>query len=88
MTCATVGTHQPFKTWFGTRNLGSILGSLYISGGLAVLLSGSVAGRMFDSTQSYTVPILGSVAAALLATRCLTVAHRAAAEPILGEASL
>lgn len=61
--------------WFGTRHLGAILGALYVSVGIAALLGASAAGWVFDATQSYTWPIAGGGAAALLAAGCLGMAR-------------
>lgn len=57
--------------WFGTRCLGAILGTLYISVGIAAWGGASLAGWLFDQTGSYGAAILASGTAALLAPGCL-----------------
>lgn len=57
--------------WFGTRYLGTALGALYVRVGFAALLGASVSACVFDYSQSYSMPILGSGFAALLAAECL-----------------
>lgn len=56
---------------FGTRRLGAILGALYVSVGIAALVSASAAGWLFDRTQSYALPIALSGLAALVGAACL-----------------
>ncbi|CAI0871961.1 Inner membrane protein yhjX [Serratia entomophila] len=65
------------STWFGTANLGAILGALYIAVGIAAVGGGSAAGWLYDLYQSYTLSIgLAGMAAILsalgivLASRC------------------
>lgn len=62
--------------WFGTANLGAILGALYISVGVAALMGGSVAGLLFDLYQSYTASILLGAACALLSVVFICIAGR------------
>jgi MFS family permease len=57
-------------TWFGTRNLGAILGALYVAVGIAAVAGGSLAGWLFDVWGGYTPSILlagGSAALSALA---------------------
>ena len=63
--------------WFGTKDLGAILGALYIAVGIAAVAGGSVAGLLFDTYQNYTLSIalaavcaLFSALAVLMANRC------------------
>lgn len=44
--------------WFGTRNLGAILGALYVGVGIAAVAGGSLAGWLFDIWGGYTPSIL------------------------------
>jgi MFS family permease len=44
--------------WFGTRNLGAILGALYVGVGIAAVAGGSLAGWLFDVWGGYTPSIL------------------------------
>ncbi|NWA27763.1 MFS transporter [Pseudomonas gingeri] len=62
--------------WFGTANLGAILGALYISVGVAALLGGSIAGLLFDLYQGYAVSILLGALCALLSVLFILIASR------------
>lgn len=62
--------------WFGTRQLGAILGALYIGVGVAALFGASAAGLLFDLRGSYDWPIAASAALALLSALCLARAAR------------
>jgi predicted MFS family arabinose efflux permease len=63
-------------SWFGTANLGAILGALYISVGIAALIGGSVAGLLFDLYQNYTASILFGALCALLSVGFILIAGR------------
>ncbi|WP_244467903.1 MFS transporter [Nitratireductor soli] len=52
---------------FGARNVSGIIGILYTSVAFGTLVGPSAAGFIFDISRSYTLPILISVAANLLA---------------------
>jgi MFS family permease len=52
---------------FGGRNVSGIIGVLYTSVAFGTLIGPSVAGLGFDLSQSYTLPILGSTAANVIA---------------------
>ncbi|WP_040066306.1 MFS transporter [Pseudomonas batumici] len=62
--------------WFGTANLGAILGALYISVGVAALIGGSVAGLLFDLYQNYAVSIMLGALCALLSVVFILIAGR------------
>ncbi|NWB86746.1 MFS transporter [Pseudomonas gingeri] len=62
--------------WFGTANLGAILGALYMSVGVAALIGGSVAGLLFDLYQSYVASILLGALCALLSVLFILIASR------------
>jgi len=62
--------------WFGTANLGAILGALYMSVGVAALIGGSVAGLLFDLYQSYVASILLGAFCALLSVLFILIASR------------
>lgn len=64
--------------WFGTRNLGAILGALYIAVGIAAVAGGSVAGWLFDLYRSYTLSIVLTAGCALLSAVAVLLASRAA----------
>ena len=53
------------------RNVGALIGILYTSVAVGTLIGPSVAGFAFDATRSYTVPILASAGANLLAAAVL-----------------
>jgi MFS transporter, OFA family, oxalate/formate antiporter len=53
--------------YFGGRNVSGIIGVLYTSVAFGTLIGPSAAGLAFDMTHSYTVPILASVGANIIA---------------------
>ena len=53
--------------YFGGRNVSGTIGILYTSVAFGTLIGPSAAGLAFDVTQSYTVPILASVCANIIA---------------------
>jgi MFS transporter, OFA family, oxalate/formate antiporter len=53
--------------YFGGRNVSGIIGVLYTSVAFGTLIGPSATGLAFDMTQSYTVPILASVCANIIA---------------------
>lgn len=63
-------------SWFGTKNLGAILGALYIAVGIAAVAGGSVAGFLFDVYQNYTLSIVLTGACALLSALAVLMANR------------
>lgn len=64
------------STWFGTGNLGAILGALYIAVGIAAVAGGSVAGLLFDLYRSYTSSIVLAGVSALLSAAGVVLAAR------------
>jgi MFS family permease len=67
---------------FGARSLSGIIGCIYTAAGIGTLLGPPVAGAAFDATGSYSAPILGAVALALVAAagvRLLRMPSQAAA---------
>ncbi|WP_261276444.1 MFS transporter [Serratia entomophila] len=64
------------STWFGTRNLGAILGALYVAVGIAAVAGGSVAGLLYDLYQSYMLSILLAGVSALLSVAGIILAAR------------
>jgi len=62
--------------WFGTKNLGAILGALYVAVGIAAVAGGSVAGLLFDLSGSYTLSIVLAGACALLSAAAVLQAGR------------
>lgn len=64
------------SNWFGTANLGAILGALYISVGIAAVAGGSVAGLLYDLHHSYTLSIALAGLSALLSALCILLAAR------------
>lgn len=61
---------------FGSRNVGALIGILYTSVAFGTLVGPSAAGFAFDLSRSYTVPILASAGANLLAAAILAMALR------------
>lgn len=53
--------------YFGGRNVGGIIGVLYTSVAFGTLIGPSAAGFAFDISHSYTLPILASVCANVIA---------------------
>jgi cyanate permease len=53
--------------YFGGRNVSGIIGILYTSVGFGTLIGPTAAGFAFDATRSYTLPILASVVANVIA---------------------
>ncbi len=53
--------------YFGGRNVGSLIGILYTSVAFGTLIGPSAAGFAYDLSQSYTLPILASVCANIIA---------------------
>ncbi len=62
--------------YFGGRHVSSLIGILYSSVAFGTLLGPSAAGFMFDVSHSYTLPILASVGANLLAAAVAALAAR------------
>jgi MFS family permease len=52
---------------FGARSISGIIGCLYTAAGIGTLFGPPLAGAAFDATGSYSVPILGAAALALIA---------------------
>ena len=53
--------------YFGGRNVGGLIGILYTSVAFGTLIGPSAAGFAFDLSHSYTLPILASAAANIVA---------------------
>ena len=53
--------------YFGGRNVSGLIGVLYTSVGFGTLIGPSAAGFAFDVTHSYTIPIVASIAANVIA---------------------
>jgi len=67
--------------YFGGRSASSIIGILYTSVAFGTLVGPSAAGFVFDVSRSYTVPILVSAVANLLAAVILAATSNAASAP-------
>jgi MFS family permease len=65
--------------YFGGRNVSAIIGILYTSVAFGTLIGPSAAGFAFDLSHSYTVPILFSAAANIVAAIIVAATSRAAA---------
>lgn len=63
-------------SWFGTKNLGAILGGLYIAVGIAAVAGGSFAGLLFDLYESYTLSIMLAGGCALVSAVAVLLASR------------
>ena len=57
--------------YFGVRHTGALIGLLYTAAGFGSLLGPTLAGVAFDLRDSYTIPILFSAAANLIAIACM-----------------
>ncbi|WP_245294281.1 MFS transporter [Rhizobium etli] len=64
--------------WFGTKNLGAILGTLYIGVGIAAVAGGSIAGLLFDTYHNYAASIMLSAVCALVSVLFIVCAERSA----------
>jgi MFS family permease len=64
--------------YFGGRNVSGIIGILYTSVAFGTLIGPSAAGFAFDLTQTYTLPILASAAANIIAAAIVAVMFRSA----------
>jgi MFS family permease len=64
--------------WFGTKNLGAILGALYIGVGIAAVAGGSIAGLLFDTYHNYAASIMLSAVCALMSVLFIVCAERSA----------
>ena len=53
--------------YFGGRNVSGLIGILYTSAGIGTLIGPSATGYIFDATQSYTLPIVVSIAGNVIA---------------------
>lgn len=69
-------------SWYGTRNLGAILGALYLAVGMAAIAGGSAAGFSFDVYENYTLSIMLAGVCALLSAAALLRASRLASRTI------
>jgi MFS family permease len=65
--------------YFGGRHASSLIGILYTSVAFGTLIGPSAAGFVFDVSHSYTLPILLSVGAYVIATAILALTSKAAA---------
>jgi len=63
--------------YFGGRHASSIIGILYTSVAFGTLIGPSAAGFAFDVSHSYTLPILASAGAYVIATAVLAATSRA-----------
>ena len=54
--------------YFGGRNMSGIIGALYTSTAIGSLVGPTLAGLAFDLQRSYTIPIIASAIAAVVAT--------------------
>lgn len=64
--------------YFGGRNVSGIIGVLYTSVAFGTLIGPSAAGFAFDISHSYTLPILASVAANIIAAGIMLVMAKTA----------
>src|SRR5437879_4825568 len=65
--------------YFGGRNVSGIIGILYTSVAFGTLIGPSAAGFAFDLTHTYTLPIMASAAANIIAPAIVAVTLRNAA---------
>ncbi|SEE63546.1 Predicted arabinose efflux permease, MFS family [Rhizobiales bacterium GAS188] len=64
--------------YFGGRNVSGIIGILYTSVAVGTLIGPSAAGFAFDVSHSYTLPILASVCANIIAAGIVAASSKAA----------
>ena len=60
---------------FGARSVSGIIGCIYTAAGIGTLFGPPVAGAAFDATGSYSAPILGAAALALIAAAGVRMLH-------------
>ena len=65
--------------YFGGRHASSLIGILYTSVAFGTLVGPTAAGFAFDVSHSYTLPILLSVGAYVIATVILALTSKASA---------
>jgi hypothetical protein len=65
--------------YFGSRNVSSLIGILYTSVAFGTLVGPSAAGFAFDLSHSYTLPILLSAGANIVAAVIVAAAASVAA---------
>jgi MFS family permease len=65
--------------YFGGRNVSGLIGILYTSVAFGTLIGPSAAGFAFDLNHSYTLPILGSAAANIIAAMIVRATSRGGA---------
>ena len=65
--------------YFGGRNVSGIIGILYTSVALGTLIGPSAAGFAFDLSRSYTLPILASAGANIVAAVIVAATSKAPA---------
>jgi MFS family permease len=63
---------------FGGRNVSGLIGILYTSVAFGTLIGPSAAGFAFDLSHSYTLPILASAGANIIAAAIVAATSRAA----------
>jgi MFS transporter, OFA family, oxalate/formate antiporter len=63
--------------YFGGRNVSGIIGILYTSVAFGTLIGPSAAGFAFDVSHSYTLPIIASVCANIIAAAIMVATSRA-----------
>jgi MFS family permease len=59
--------------YFGVGQAGAIIGLLYTGASIGTLLGPTLAGLAFDLQHSYTLPILFSAGANLIAVSCMVI---------------
>jgi MFS family permease len=67
--------------YFGGRNISGIIGILYTSVAFGTLIGPTAAGYAFDLSHSYTLPIVASVCANLIATGIMAAMPKMQATP-------
>jgi predicted MFS family arabinose efflux permease len=60
---------------FGARSVSGIIGCIYTAAGVGTLLGPPLAGAAFDASGSYSLPILGAAALALIAAAGVRLLH-------------
>ena len=60
---------------FGPRSVSGIIGCIYTAAGIGTLFGPPVAGAAYDATGSYSAPILGAAALALIAAAGVRMLH-------------
>lgn len=73
--------------YFGAARAGAIIGALYTSAGIGNFIGPLVAGRVYDSTGTYTIAILGGIVVNILAVICIVLLAEPSTQAVVVQAA-